>query len=93
MKDRRSVDDLSIAELERILKIKKQLAREERLRQYRETGRALRVQVAGTQPEDWTPPRRRLRIGRLTSRALWLLEVAAVAGLVYLGTTSGRPAR
>jgi len=85
MKDRRSVDDLSITELERILKIKKQLAREERLRQYRKTGRALRMPVAGTQPEDWTPPPRRLRIGRLTSRALWLLEVAAVAGLVYLG--------
>lgn len=84
MKDRRSVDDLSIAELERILKIKKQRSREERLRQFRETGRALQAQVAGDHPEDWTPPQRRLRLGRLTSRVLWLLEVAAVAGLIYL---------
>ncbi len=84
MKDRRSVDDLSITELEQIIKIKKQRAREERLRQFRKTGRALQAQVAEKHPEDWTPPRRRLRLGRLTSRALWLLEVTAVAGLVYL---------
>ncbi len=84
MKDRRSVDDLSIGELERILKIKKQRTREERLRQFRVTGRALRAQVAGDHPEDWTPPPRRLRLGRMASWALWLLEVAAVSGLVYL---------
>ncbi len=84
MKDRRSVDDLSIDELERILKIKKQRAREERLRGFRDTGRALRAHATMDDPADWPPPRRRLRLGRLTSRALWFLEVAAVAGLVYL---------
>jgi sortase A len=84
MKDRRSVDDLSINELERILKIKKQRAREERLRGFRDTGRALRAQVTTDDPADWSPPPRELRLGRLTSRALWFLEVAAVAGLVYL---------
>jgi len=84
MKDRRSVDDLSIDELERILKIKKQRAREERLRGFRDTGRALRAHVTTDDPTDWSPPRRRLRLGNLTSRALWFLEVAAVAGLVYL---------
>ena len=84
MKDRRSVDDISINELERILKIKKQRAREERLRGFRDTGRALRAQVTTDDPADWSPPRRGLRLGRLTSRALWFLEVAAVAGLVYL---------
>ena len=85
MKDRRSVDDLSIAELERILKIKKRRAREERLRKYRQTGRALQADIYVSQTEDWSPPRRKLQIGRITSRILWLLEITAVAGLAYLG--------
>lgn len=85
MKDRRSVDDLSIDELERILKIKKSRAREERLRKYRQTGRALQSDIDVSQAEDWSPPRRKLQIGRITSRALWILEITAVAGLVYLG--------
>ncbi|MDP6583295.1 MAG: sortase [Anaerolineales bacterium] len=85
MKDRRSVDDLSIEELERILKIKKSRAREERLRQYRQTGRALQSDIDMSQAEDWSPPRRKLQIGRITGRALWILEITAVAGLVYLG--------
>jgi len=38
-----------------------------------------------SQAEDWSPPRRKLQIGRITSRALWILEITAVAGLVYLG--------
>ncbi len=85
MKDRRSVDDLSIEELERILKIKKSSAREERLRNYRETGRALQSNIDTSGTETWSPPRRKLRIGSVTSRALWILEITAVAGLVYLG--------
>ena len=85
MKDRRSVDDLSIEELEQILKIKKSRAREERLRKYRQTGRALQSNIGVSQPEDWSPPRRKLQIGRITSRILWLLEITAVAGLAYLG--------
>lgn len=84
LKDRRSVDDISIAELERILKIKKQHAREERLRQFRDTGRALRAQVDANHHEGVTPPSNRLRLGRLTSQMLWLVEVAAVIGLIYL---------
>lgn len=85
MKDRRSVDDLSIEELERILKIKKSLAREERLRNYRETGRALQYTVDTSGTETWLPPRRKIRLGSITSRVLWVLEITAVAGLVYLG--------
>jgi len=85
VKDRRSVDDLSIEELERILKIKKSSAREERLRNYRETGRALQSNIDTSGTETWSPPRRKLRIGSVTSRALWILEITAVAGLVYLG--------
>ena len=85
VKDRRSVDDLSIEELERILKIKKNRAREERLRNYRETGRALQSNIDTSGTETWSPPRRRIRLGNVTSRALWILEITAVAGLIYLG--------
>ena len=85
MKDRRSVDDLSIEELERILKIKKSRAREERLRNYRETGRALQSNIDTSGTETWSPPRRKIRLGNVTSRALWILEITAVAGLIYLG--------
>ncbi len=85
VKDRRSVDDLSIEELERILKIKKSMAREERLRNYRETGRALQSNIDTSGTETWSPPRRRIRLGNVTSRALWILEITAVAGLIYLG--------
>ena len=85
VKDRRSVDDLSIEELERILKIKKSRAREERLRNYRETGRALQSNIDTSGTETWSPPRRKIRLGNVTSRALWILEVTAVAGLIYLG--------
>ena len=85
VKDRRSVDDLSIEELERILKIKKSRAREERLRNYREIGRALQSNIDTSGTETWSPPRRKIRLGNVTSRALWILEITAVAGLVYLG--------
>ena len=85
VKDRRSVDDLSIEELERILKIKKNRAREERLRNYRETGRALQSNIDTSGTETWSPPRRKIRLGNVTSRALWILEITAVAGLIYLG--------
>ena len=85
VKDRRSVDDLSIEELEQILKIKKNRAREERLRKYRQTGRALQSDIDVSQTEDWSTPRRKFQIGSITSRALWLLEITAVVGLIYLG--------
>lgn len=55
------------------------------MRQYRQTGRALQSDIDMSQAEDWSPPRRKLQIGRITSRALWILEITAVAGLVYLG--------
>jgi sortase A len=41
MKDRRLVDDLTIEELEQVLRIKKRQARMERLRSYEQTGRRL----------------------------------------------------
>lgn len=90
MKDRRSVDDLSIEELERVLAIRKRQAREARLRKYRSTGRALRAEVTGEPlPEAagaGTAPKSRLaRFGNLS---LLLVEVAAVFGLLFIGLTA-----
>jgi sortase A len=48
MKDRRSVDDLSIDELQRVLAEKRRAAREARLAKYRATGRAVRVPIGET---------------------------------------------
>jgi len=52
MRDRRSVDDLSIEELEQILRIKKRQARMERLQRFERTGRR-RADVP--LPEDDSP--------------------------------------
>ncbi len=87
MKDRRSVDDLSVAELQRVLAEKKRLAREARLAQYRATGRALPAVPAG---EDAAPeaapraPRSRSRARRLMDALLLIVEVGAVIGLGYV---------
>ncbi len=88
MKDRRSVDDLTIDELERVLAEKKRAAREARLDQYRQSGRAVRVPI-GTTPEErlddarpQRPPRSLMR--RLFDYFLLVVEVGAVLGLVYV---------
>ncbi len=90
MKDRRSVDDLSISELQRVLSEKKRIAREARLARYRETGRAVQLSI-GTAPEAATPgqdePRRRAPRSlprRLFDFFLLIVEVGAVLGLVYV---------
>jgi sortase A len=89
MKDRRSVDDLTIDELERVLAEKKRAAREARLDQYRQSGRAVRVPI-GTLPEeerlaDARPPRPpRSLVRRLFDYFLLFVEVGAVLGLVYV---------
>ena len=83
MKDRRPVDNLTIEELERVLAIKKREAREGRLRRYRSSGRALNTSVQNAEPSDYAPPKRQRRIG-LGNSLLTLVEVAAVAGLIYI---------
>lgn len=83
MKDRRSVDDLSIEELEQILAVKKREAREARLRKFRATGRAGRAEVleaVATPP----PPKPKSRLARAFNFALLLIEVGAVVGLFYI---------
>ncbi len=90
MKDRRSVDDLSISELQRVLSEKKRIAREARLARYRETGRAVHLPI-GVAPEAAGPgqdePRRRAPrspLRRVFDFFLLIVEVGAVAGLVYV---------
>lgn len=83
MKDRRPVDNLTIEELERVLAIKKREAREGRLRRYRSSGRALNTSVQNAEPSDYATPKRQRRIG-LGNSLLTLVEVAAVAGLIYI---------
>lgn len=91
MKDRRSVDDLSIDELQRVLAEKKRDAREARLAKYRQTGRAVRVPI-GTLPEagearlaDARAPRApRSLVRRLFDYFLLIVEVGAVLGLIYV---------
>ncbi|HAJ06065.1 MAG TPA: hypothetical protein DCL76_05880 [Chloroflexi bacterium] len=85
MKDRRSVDDLSIEELELILRIKKNKVREERLRAYRDSGRALQSSINSELSDSWSPPKKRFQLSQITSRIMLIVEIGAVLGLLYLG--------
>src|SRR5574337_779543 len=87
MKDRRSVDDLSIDELQRVLAEKKRAAREARLAKYRETGRALPAigTTAETRHDDArAQPTPRNLVRRLFDIFLLIVEVGAVVGLIYV---------
>ena len=88
MKDRRSVDDLSIDELQRALAEKKRAAREARLARYRQTGRAVHVPIGATPegpPDDGRPARApRSLARRLFDVFLLIVEVGAVVGLIYV---------
>ena len=87
MKDRRSVDDLSIEELEQVLAIKKREAREARLRKMRATGRTGRMQVmeataASAPAAPANPPKTPAQ--RVMNLLLLVVEIGAVVGLLYL---------
>jgi sortase A len=89
MKDRRSVDDLSVEELQRVLSAKKREAREARLARYRDTGRTLPIVPVGTLPEPPSgegraAPRPRTWAQRVLDGLLLIVEVAAVVGLIYI---------
>jgi sortase A len=88
MKDRRSVDDLSVEELQRILAEKKRTAREARLARYRETGRALPTIGATPAARDdgrpAQPPAPRSRARRVFDLFLLIVEAGAVVGLIYV---------
>lgn len=85
MKDRRSVDTLSIEELERVLAIKKREAREARLRRYRSSGRALSAPVHEREPNNASPTQISPKRASVGQALLTVVEVAAVAGLFYIG--------
>ena len=108
MKDRRTVDELSVEELEHILAIKKRQAREATLRRLKGEGRLVDVESveqevertrsngaastesAGTryrtQSQDSTPKRPRLLVNWrwVRDQVLLLIEIGAVAGLIFL---------
>jgi sortase A len=91
MKDRRSVDDLTITELQRVLSEKKRAAREARLAKYRQTGRAVRVPIGATpdivavpQDVERAPRAARSLPRRLFDIFLLVVEVGAVVGLIYV---------
>ncbi len=88
MKDRRSVDDLSIDELQRVLAEKKRAVREARLSQYRQSGRAVRVPAGNlleAPAEAVRPPRApRSPVRRVLDFLLLVVEVGAVVGLAYV---------
>ena len=84
MKDRRSVDDLSIEELEQVLAIKKHEAREARMRKLRAIGRAGRAQIVETASTPITPPKSKSRLARIFNFFLLVVEIGAVVGLFYV---------
>jgi sortase A len=87
MPDKRPVDDLSIEELEEVLRKRKRERQEERLRRLRESGRA-RDDVplpetparSAARPAPVPPSRRRL----WTNRLLLGVEVVALVGFLYV---------
>jgi sortase A len=113
MPDRRTVDDLSIEELEEVLAIRKREARLARLKRLRDEGRVIDVPEVSAElpvngvehePASQTPayyhvqeipeedrPRRRFHLGINRStvrtwrdRLLLLVEIGAVAGLIFV---------
>lgn len=84
MKDRRSVDDLSIEELEQVLAIKKREAREARMRKLRAVGRAGSAPVNDPSPVPPAPPKPKSLLARTVNLFLLLVEVGAVVGLLYV---------
>jgi sortase A len=88
MKDRRSVDDLSIEELEQILAIRKHEAREARLRKMRANGRTGRMQVVDVAPgftaAAVAPAKPKSFASRSLNFLLLIVEVGAVVGLLYV---------
>lgn len=88
MKDRRSVDDLSIDELQRVLAEKKRVAREARLSKYRQSGRTVSMPVGhlleGPAQAVRAPRAPRSPVRRVLDFLLLVVEVGAVVGLAYV---------
>ena len=87
MKDRRRVGDLSIEELERVLSVRRAAVRAERLRRYRDAGRALpgSPEVEIFEGEHQSSGWQWMRLGWMGNALLAIVELLAVAGLIYFG--------
>ena len=87
MKDRRRVGDLSIEELERVLSVRRAAVRAERLRRYRDAGRALpgSPEVEISEGEHQSSGWQWMRLGWMGNALLAFVELLAVAGLIYVG--------
>lgn len=87
MKDRRRVGDLSIEELERVLSVRRAAVRADRLRRYRDAGRALpgNTELEAAEGEHQPTGWQWLRLGRVGNALLAIVEIGAVAGLIYFG--------
>ena len=87
MKDRRRVGDLSIEELERVLSVRRAAVRAERLRRYRDAGRALpgSPEVEISEGEHQSSGWQWMRLGWMGNALLAFVELLAVAGLIYFG--------
>ncbi len=94
MKRRRTVDDLSVAELRRLLVEKQRKEREARLNHFRQTGRVMRVDSVPTSPEssldseeifleDTTKEKKKSKRGGM-DRILFVVEIVAVIGLGFV---------
>ena len=87
VKDRRRVGDLSIEELERVLSVRRAAVRAERLRRYRDAGRALpgSPEVEIFEGEHQSSGWQWMRLGWMGNALLAIVELLAVAGLIYFG--------
>jgi sortase A len=99
-RDRRRAEDLSVEELEALLARKRVEARRDRIDKYRRTGRALSVSgemADGLEPRfdlgpeietvddgGQAPRRTRSSGGGILNRGLLLIEIGAVAGLIFV---------
>ncbi len=92
MKDRRTVDELSIEELEAILKLRKREARLQRLRQRglpvpeaRPVAAPVQREAAPAEREEAPKaPRTGIQWGWIADKLLLLIEILAVLGLLYI---------
>jgi sortase A len=97
-RERRPAEELSIEELESLLARKKLEARDERLRQFRRSGRALKLRnessviqeiqslpgANGDEPDEEIPQKRQARVRSSVNKLLLGIEIVAVIALAFI---------
>jgi len=84
MRDRRPVDSISTEELEQIARLRRRAARAERLRIPAQRGRLVGESLLLSSPESISQPAPVRRRRRILDFSLLLVELGAVAGLLYV---------